>query len=87
MATSLRPPERTINVGRLPDGLTISAADDMSWYGQYRREHQSLDCADDVVFGSIEDGNTPSRRTAYRLGRVDIGVRLWLTPAGRRGMP
>lgn len=153
-----------------PGELTISAADDMSWYGQYRREYhrfllsdndrngwtqpdsyESLDRAvdqrglylirrhglpagvysmppaavnglrgfrvqekllfgsirgtglgssieyavikqlpaksDDLLFGSIADGNTPSRKAAYSLGRVDIGARLWLTPIGRPGMP
>jgi L-amino acid N-acyltransferase YncA len=42
---------------------------------------------DDVVFGSIEEGNRPSQRCAYRVGRVDIGAKLWLTPPGRTGMP
>jgi hypothetical protein len=34
---------------------------------------------DDVIFGSIADGNLTSRRAAYRVGRTDIGVTLWLT--------
>lgn len=42
---------------------------------------------DDVVFGSVEEGNLPSRASAYRLGRVDIATKLWLTPPGRSGMP
>jgi hypothetical protein len=43
--------------------------------------------AEDVVFGSIAEGNIPSQRSAYRTGRVDIGAKLWLTPSGRPGMP
>lgn len=36
----------------------------------------------EIIFGSISDGNLPSRRTAYNLGRVDIGVRIWAAPRG-----
>lgn len=38
---------------------------------------------DDVVFGSIDDRNAAALRSAYRLGRVDIGAWVWVTPFGR----
>jgi hypothetical protein len=59
----------------------------LSAHAEYAVIEQLPANADDIVFGSIEDGNLPSRRSAYRLGRVDITARVWLTPSGRRGMP
>lgn len=40
----------------------------------------------DVVFGTIDDRNTPSVRSALRTGRIEIGAKLWLTPPGLPGM-
>ena len=46
-----------------------------------------VEAGDEVLWGHIHPGNTPSLRNAQAIGREIVSGHLWLTPAGYPGMP